>query len=105
MSGASSTKRKPSATSRSVRDHAQSARIIGEKCIVTSYVGRTKVASYSFALRQFEEAWKECPGNPRHAERQLLANFFSGDRDCQAERIIDAQYYAVRDAMAHRAVG
>jgi hypothetical protein len=94
-------------SNRSVREHRQSARVVCDRVLVTSFVGRAPVRTYSLALSEWAELERQHP-NPawwkHETMRKLTAQMDDepGGPD-QAERIRDAQVWAIDAAFAaHR---
>lgn len=91
------------ASDNSVRDHAQSARIYGEKIEVTSKVGRAVTNRYWFLVSDWIKLNRH--PNPFWARRDYIGrlteklDFQSGGPE-QAERIRDSQIRAIEKAFS-----
>lgn len=91
------------ATDKSVRDHAQQARIYGEKIEVTSRVGTKLAGRYWFPLQAWQ-AFNRTP-NPVWCKRDFITSL-TGQLDNepggpdQAERIRDSQIAAIDRAFS-----
>lgn len=88
----------------SVRDHKQTARVCGDKVVVTSWVGRRTVGKFSVSLNHWLQLERNHP-NPTWWKREHVQTLTRGLDDepggpDQADRIRDAQVSAINAAVA-----
>jgi len=97
-------------TDNSVTDHPQQAIIKGSTITIRMKVGKKIMAAYSFPLAEWLAAEKGPSANPNWNRREIIkkhtAKFELDEQDggpSQADRIRDAQSYAIQKALAAHA--
>lgn len=98
------------ASDKSVRDHRQQARLLGDQIVVASYVGPWKVGEFRFPLDEWRRSESTLDSfNPAWNKRELIRAKTIGMDDepggpCQADRIRDSMICAIEKLLVKEMV-